>query len=118
MRKYIHTCLFLVWCLLLVRQSYAGVTAIFGDFILENLPIGESLNLRALKSVPFIIVNKGDVPVDGTIEVMVPTQKKLKEGYEPIPDPEWIKVVPNKMRLGPGERGVSDVIINIPNDPK
>ncbi|OGS33054.1 MAG: hypothetical protein A2474_04910 [Elusimicrobia bacterium RIFOXYC2_FULL_34_12] len=97
---------------------YAGIQTTFADLILENLEIGGSYNLRALRNCPLIIYNKGGVPENIKIEVDKPNKDSLKVGYDAIPDNEWIQIVPNKYTLGPGERGSSDVIITIPQDEK
>ncbi|MDD5688197.1 MAG: hypothetical protein PHE88_10245 [Elusimicrobia bacterium] len=104
--------------LITARLHAGGVSATFADLILENLQIGESYNLRVLKKCPMIIQNKGGSTVDAIITVDFPRKDKLKEGYEAIPDLEWVKVVPDKFRLGPGEKGISDIIVTIPNDEK
>ena len=97
---------------------YAGVSATFADLILENLQPGGSYNLRKLKNVPFIIQNKGKETVDAKIEVKIPRADTLLKGYEPIPDPSWIVVIPDKFRLGSQEKGISEIIISIPEDEK
>ncbi|MFH0948088.1 MAG: hypothetical protein V1833_03720 [Elusimicrobiota bacterium] len=96
---------------------HAGISTTFIDVVLENLQIGESYNLRTLKNCPMIITNNGQQTIDVVLEVDEPG-KKLKPEYEQIINAEWIKVVPNRYRLGPYEKGSSDVIITIPNDSK
>lgn len=120
MKKSILVILFLGFYVLFIGNmvSNANVSATFADLILENLQMDVSYNLRTVKKVPFIIENRGEYEVDATIRVTVPRPDALKEGYEAIPDTEWIKVVPDKFRLKPGEKGTSDVIIMVPYDEK
>jgi len=106
-----------IW-LLPSANIYAGISATFADLILENLQTGGSYNLRKLKNVPFIIQNKGSETVNAKIEVKIPRVDTLLKGYEPIPDPSWIVVIPDKFRLGPQEKGISEIIISIPKDEK
>lgn len=120
MKKSIFVAIFLVLGIShLINPLYAGgISTTFADLILENLQMDVSYNLRTLKNCPFIIENKGSYEVDATIEVTVPRKDSLKPEYEPVPDTEWIKVIPNKFRLKPGEKGLSDIIIMVPHDEK
>jgi hypothetical protein len=96
---------------------YAGVGLLVrfsDDVILENLETGKSYNLRTLGHLPYIVTNSGDKVMDVAIEVQAPPKHKLKPGYEAIPDPSWVKVVPDKFRLNPGEKGISEVIVTNP----
>ena len=42
--------------------------------------------------------------------------KDVKAGYEPIPDPTWLKVVPEKFHLEKGGRGSGELVISVPKD--
>lgn len=110
--------LLVTYHLSLITAVYAGISTTFADIVLENLQIGRSYNLRTTKNVPMTIKNAGNETVDVAITAAKPEKNDLKSGYEPIPDSGWIQVVPNKYRLGPFEKGSSDVIITIPNDEK
>ncbi|MBN1384565.1 MAG: hypothetical protein JW983_06795 [Elusimicrobia bacterium] len=120
MKKSILVSLFFIFYVFFIGPmiSNAGIAAVFADLILENLKMDVSYNLRTIKNCPFIIQNRSDYAADALIEVTVPRPDKLKPGYEAIPDKDWIKVIPNKFRLGPGEKGVADVIIMVPYDEK
>ena len=100
-------------------QGFArvGILGRFADdVILENLELGRSYNLRELGNLPYKITNGGDEVVDVVIEVQIPPENALKPDYEAIPDPSWIKIIPDKFRLGPNENGTSEVIVTVPND--
>ncbi|MEW6556697.1 MAG: hypothetical protein AB1349_05005 [Elusimicrobiota bacterium] len=112
--KKIGLLLFTVYYLLFTTAAYGHIATMFSDIVLEYVEIGESYNLRTLRNCPLIVENRGGT-TDITIEVQKPP--KLAKGYEEIPDLSWIQVVPSKYRLGAGEKGSSDVIISIPNDP-
>ncbi|MBI5573525.1 MAG: hypothetical protein HY919_03095 [Elusimicrobia bacterium] len=105
------------YLLLTTYCLYAVIATRFADLILENVQIGESYNLRTLKNCPMVITNLGNETVDVMIDVEFP-MGDVKPGYEPIPDPSWIQIVPAKYRLGSQEQGSSDIIITIPNDKK
>ncbi len=98
-------------------QARVGLLAQFADdVILENLELGKPYNLRTLGHLPYIVTNAGDKTVDVAIEIKLPGKENLKPGYEPLADPGWVQVVPNKFRLDPGAQGVSEIVITIPNE--
>ncbi len=101
-------------------QAHAkiGIGTQFTDAVMENLEIGQSYNLRELRGVPYSVKNVGDAGVDIVVEVMIPVPKEMKENYEPIPDPNWIQLVPSQYFVPPGGTAFSDIIISIPNDPQ
>jgi len=96
-----------------------GLAMRFSDVTLENVPPGTVMNLRTDKYLPMVIVNQDDSdPVDVVIEAVTPETRELKDSYEPIPDPNWIRAVPNRFHLGPKASASTDVILQIPNDSK
>lgn len=100
-------------------QARIGIAARFSDdVILENLKIGKSYNLRTMGKLPYKVINAGDAIVGVAIEIEISKENQLKPGYEPLPDPSWIKIVPDTFRLGPGESGISEIIITIPDKPE
>lgn len=102
----------------LTHCLYASIATNFSDLVLENLELGGFYNLRTLRNCPMVIKNTDNYPIIVEIKLEIPKKVNLMPGYEPIPDIEWIKIVPAKYRLGPFEKGSSDVIITIPNDEK
>jgi hypothetical protein len=105
--------------LLAASPLWAGIAMRFVDITLENVPPGAAFSIRSLKNLPLVLVNQDDRPegIDIGIEIDVPDKNEMKEGYEPIPDPSWIRVTPNSYHLGPKASASSDVLVNIPNDP-
>lgn len=106
-------------CLTFSPVSARGIAMRFVDITLEKVDPGVSFNLRTLKSLPLVVVNQDAVePVDVMVETVIPDGNEMKEGYEPIPNPSWIQIVPNRFRLGPKASASSDVVVTIPEDPK
>ncbi|OGS56027.1 MAG: hypothetical protein A3J79_11315 [Elusimicrobia bacterium RIFOXYB2_FULL_62_6] len=99
-------------------QAKVGVGSKFADAVLENLAPGLSYNIRELRGIPYTINNVGDADQDVGVEVVRPAAGELQPGYEPIPDPNWIKLTPNQLRIPRGGTAFSDIIITIPDDPK
>ena len=92
-----------------------GLSTRFADIVLERMPAGQPYNLRVSKDLPYKIKNNSDEPTRVEIHIEQP-KKILAEGYEPIPDPTWIRVVPNEFTLGGAEESYSDLIILVPED--
>jgi hypothetical protein len=86
---------------------------------LENIEPGATFNLRVLKNLPLIVVNlDAEEGTDVAVEASLPSEKEIRDGYEAIPDPSWISVVPSHFHLGPKASASGDLIVRIPNDPK
>lgn len=98
-------------------EAKIGLSSQFINVAIENLKPGRTYNLRELKGVPYTVKNRGDAPADVIVEVIVPQPKEVREPYEPIPDPTWVRINPDRYRLGPGDPGFSDLVISIPDDP-
>ncbi len=95
-----------------------GIAVRFVDIVMEGVTPGTSVNLRVYKNLPLVVINTDDEDMDVAVDVVLPDAKEMKEGYEPIPDPTWIKVIPDRYHLGPRASASSDVIITVPDDPK
>ncbi len=91
----------------------------FVDVTLENVEPGATFNLRVLKNLPLIVVNLDpDQGTDVAVLSEIPSEKEMKDGYEAIPDPSWISIVPSHFHLGAKASASADLIVKIPNDPK
>ena len=96
-----------------------GIAMRFVDITLEKVNPGDTFNLRTLKNLPLVVINQDDErSIDVLIETVLPERNEMKQGYEPIPTPTWIQIVPNRFHLGPKASASADVIVTIPNDPK
>jgi hypothetical protein len=54
--------------------------------------------------------------VEVEIAVVPPRQDDLKDGYEPIPDPNWVRLMPPRHRIPAKGMAFSDIVIAIPED--
>lgn len=112
-----------LWVGLMVLAAAAwsglGLAVRFPDIVMENVPPGAVVNLRQLKGVPYVVINNADIAVDVVVEGEVPFTgpAQAKEGYEPVPQAEWLRIVPNRFKLGPKEIGTAEVILSVPEDP-
>jgi len=110
----------LMAAVLVPAQAWAkiGLSSQFINVALENLKPGRTYNLRELKGVPYTVKNRGDAPQEVLVEVLSPQPSQVLAPYEPIPDPTWVTVTPNRYTLQPGDAGFSDLVISVPDDPK
>lgn len=102
----------------LPAQAKIGLSSQFINVAIENLKPGRTYNLRELKGIPYTVKNRGTGPVDILVETMIPPAKDVRAPYEPILDPSWVQISPNRLKLAAGEPGFSDLIISVPDDPK
>lgn len=98
------------------RVHAGGIAAQFADVVLSKLEPGGVYNLRALRGLTFTVLNNYEATRDFTVLTRQPSSTQLEEGYEPIPDPSWVKVVPNSFRLAHREDVRCTIIISIPDD--
>lgn len=86
----------------------------FADVIMEYVQPGKVYNLRTMRNLPYRVRNDSDGPVDLSIQIEIPVKDQLKPGYEGIPDPSWVRLVPNHLKLAQGEEGLVDIILQVP----
>ncbi|MCX7940405.1 MAG: hypothetical protein N2555_01355 [Endomicrobia bacterium] len=99
-------------------NSTVGLGTKFATIVLEKLEPGGVYNITKLRNLPLVVINSGSTETEVAVDIEIPTKEELKEGYEPILDPEWIKIIPNRFNLKPSESYTCDVIVSVPNDPK
>lgn len=99
------------------RAHALGLAARFGDVVIENAKIGHTYNLREALKIPLAIENRSTVEVTVVVEFEKPEKKVLKESWEPIPDPSWLKSIPGELQIGPKAQGFFDLLLTIPDDP-
>ncbi len=95
-----------------------GLSTKFAEVEVKGLKIGRTYSLKDLVNFPLRITNSGDVATDIKVSVWPPGNGEGKQGYEPIPNINWIHLSQSTFTIYPGMDGVTDVIISIPNDPK
>src|SRR5690242_5116431 len=92
-----------------------GLSTKFGMVTLENLLPGTTVNTRELASLPYVLTNRSDVPLEIAVKVEKPGDDKgmRKLGYEPIPDTSWVQVGRDALAAGPGQDVATDVILKV-----
>lgn len=123
--EYTHTIASRVFSSLLVlsiafpTQGWAlGLAARFGEVVVENAQIGKTYNLRETLKIPVGIENRSTGEVEVVVEFEPPVPTAVRKGYEAIPDPTWLKALPENLRIGPKSQGFFDLLLTIPDDEK
>jgi len=93
-----------------------GLSTSFGDVFIENLEIGETYSTKELINLPLRVKNDSPYEMDLKVEVMIPGKGDLKESFEPIPSPFWIRFERSTFTITPGGIAETDVFINIPKE--
>ncbi|MDO8733575.1 MAG: hypothetical protein Q7K21_00255, partial [Elusimicrobiota bacterium] len=96
----------------------AGIATTFVNINLDNLLLDTTYNLRVSYNYPLKVINRSPDPREIAITAKIPQKDNPKENYEPIPDLNWVTVIPERYQLGPNETGSSDVILVIPKNKK
>ncbi|MEW6042164.1 MAG: hypothetical protein AB1633_11650 [Elusimicrobiota bacterium] len=106
----------LIFLFLLSNTCFGGLTTLTADIVVTNLKIGQTYNLTQLANMPYRIQNTGNFETKIVVDIFPPSLKKVKTGYEPIPDVNWVKLSKREFLLLPMEEEKSDIIISIPDD--
>lgn len=93
-----------------------GLRCSVGEVVIENLKIGQTYSLRSLANLPLSVTSTCDGAVLVRIAPMIPDTSELKMGAEAIPALEWAAAVPETLALAPGQTGVADLMLRIPDD--
>jgi hypothetical protein len=93
-----------------------GLSTNLGEVIIEGLERGERYSLKKLANIPLSVVNRGDDSVTVHVRPLIPDSVELRQGAAPIPRSDWISFEEDSIVLAPGEMGVTDVFIEIPDD--
>jgi hypothetical protein len=93
-----------------------GLSTNLGEVIIAGLEKGEKYSLKKLANVTLSVVNRGEDTVTVRICALVPDSVELRQGAAPIPSTDWVSLEADSFVLAPGQMGVSDVFIEIPDD--
>lgn len=110
--------LILTLCAILISARVAhamGLSTSFGRIIVENIRIGQSYSMQD-NGTPFMIENTGKERLKLKIDILIPEEAELIEGYLPLPDREWIVIGEDSFILPPQSKISTDIIITIPDD--
>lgn len=99
-------------------QSLAGsLKATMGEVLLRNLQPGATYHLTELMRFPLRLTYEGGQPITFKVTPVTPVgTEEGKEGYDSIPDPNWIQADPSRFDLRQSATVESNITISIPGD--
>jgi len=97
-------------------RAAGGLSLGPAEITVENLPPGGVYNLDELGGIRFTAQNRGDAEASISVKSVVPGPDVMKEGYEPVPDTEWIEPSAGMFEnVGSMETRTLSVTIKIPD---
>ena len=99
-------------------EAVIGISTRFVDVTLEYVAVGRPINLRKLRNIPYTVRNRGDSAMEVKAEVVIPRKDEIMEGYEAIPDPTWVQVIPDRYTIPPDQTAYAEIVIQIPDRPE
>jgi hypothetical protein len=96
----------------------AAFTVNFSDIDVDNIQPGVPVSLLQKASFMLSVNNVDTLSSNISLEVISPLKNQLKEGYEPIPDVNWIKFDRASSWIKPNQTENFDLIIYAPYDQK
>lgn len=94
-----------------------GIRMNYAEIVLKNLGIGGTYNMTDVANLPLTITNSTDQNQVFELSVIQPSMaNKLKKGYQPIPDPTWIKLQDQVVAIKAKSSYRGDVVITIPDN--
>lgn len=94
-----------------------GLSSPNASMYLGNLKIGQTYSLEKSMGMPFRATYK-DRAIGGIYIGLQNATTTTADGFEPIPDIGWIKIIKDYFTVDPGEEVKTDILITIPNDEK
>jgi hypothetical protein len=84
-----------------------------GGFKVVDAPLlGEPYRIER----KLVIRNGDNVRRTFLLSVKIPPAENLGEGYEPIPDPSWVILMPAVIEIENGSSGIVDILLNFPRE--
>jgi hypothetical protein len=97
-------------------QGNSGLSMNYTKMVVSNLPIGNTVSMTKVCNAPLIVGNNYDIAVPVTISLVKPP--KEFEGYEVLPDFNWVIVETKSLTLAAHSKANIDLKVCLPNDEK
>jgi hypothetical protein len=92
----------------------AGLSTTFGEVRVDNIGIGQMFSMERDANTPLVIRNTSDADLVINIDIIMPNEQSLDEGYWAIPDTNWIAVERKSFVIPPESEMSTDITITIP----
>lgn len=90
----------------------------YGEVLVENLQIGQTYSMTKLVNLPLEINNKSDKSIIIEMSVIKPSKEILKNGFQAIPDTDWVNIGPKEAPIAARGTYQTDVVLSIPDRPE
>lgn len=97
----------------------AGLSVEPGGILLQDVPVGEARSVVESSGISFVVYNRDNARREYRISVHKPSNAgngNWPRGYCEIPDPSWIRTVPEVLIIEPESSASFDVVVEIPDD--
>ena len=91
-----------------------GLSTSFVDVVVMDAPLGSPKRVEDSKGNSLVLRNLGENVIHVEVQVLTPDPNELRPPAEPIPDTGWIRIVPDRLELGPKETAQCSVVISLP----
>lgn len=97
----------------------AGLSVEPGGILLQDVPVGEARSVVESSGISFVVHNRDNARREYRISVHKPSNAgngNWPRGYCEIPDPSWIRPLPEVLIIEPESSASFDVVVEIPGD--
>lgn len=96
-------------------RAASGLSTTFIGVVLNNVPAGNTVQVEQSDGRGVDIQNTGISAIRVRVRIRIPIPERLRPGALAIPDRNWIQVWPSEMVIEPGETGVFDLKLTVPD---
>lgn len=100
-------------------SNAAGLSIKPGGLLLQEVPVGEARSVVESSGISFVVYNRDSIRHEYHVTAHRPSETGnggWAEGYSEIPDPAWVRPVPDVLTIPPGGSASFDVSIELPDD--
>ena len=117
LKRYVHLPVMAMGIILFAATCYAGgLRTAFSKVEVKNLIPGVTYSTEETIGLPLEVKNTSDYEVELKVDILMPEEDELKDGFMPIPDLGWISLDEDHFFIEAGGTGKTDVHIDIPDD--
>ena len=88
----------------------------FTTVTIRNVPIGSWTRLQLPDGARYSVENTSAQALLVRLKAVPPFAEPGRRRWEPIPDPGWVRIRPEVIEVGAGEKGEADVQVHVPAD--
>ena len=86
------------------------------EAFLGDVRPGSAVVLSSAAGNSLFVENAGGEPVELAASLEIPPAGRLRDGYEPLPDPKWVSLKGARWTLAPGGRADPEIVVTVPKE--